>query len=764
MSAIPGYPRQMPPKYEKWLPKFTGTDAISAEEHMSSFWAFFQLHPISDDAEDLVMKLFSATLYDASRRWYLSLPDGSIKTMDKLEEAFLKRWSIKEDPNMLLTRLNNLAKYENESIREFHTRFETLLQKIPASHHPKDDYLVHIYTKSFNGQLGYLLRDKNPQSIQEAQELATKIEGNLLSSKIEPFANPRGKMDTKPKIVHNVEPTSDLCASIAKLQASMDGIMKNQEQMMSRIVNLERSQTQAPRVPYKGQFQKGNQFYKTKNEQEVPNTLAPANVVDENPWCLECSEAHWEHECPYNNNGHQQVNNMDHFMGVPQINITNAEHQEAVKEAARSARMAVINNLDQESREKLKKQEFQVYRRKKLNQPTADQAKPPPLEILLPKTSKAGKVDLNFDFEGALSKMHVNVPLREAIKIPSIKERFDTFFLGSDEPMDPPIMLQADHFRVQYGENPPFFMTLMMNNKSLNNCMLDTGAGANMMSLKVMRQVGLKVTRPYRNVCGFESKAIPTHGVVENVEVCLKEYPEKVVHIDIVVVDVPDVWGMLLSRKFVAMLGGTLEMDLTFLELPLKNGTIGRLLNVPITGDHVQDITHPVNNDKAQDEMIQTLQKYSPEDMPFATEEDFDQIKWPKKEEYQQLLDEFKSKEIGTVKILKKAEDDVQIRPSQQEVFTAEAHPPPSAQYTRVVQGTTKYKVRKYKEGDMVWMWDTQKGEPTNVKGSAQSWLGPFKVGMESVDNSYYLSTLEGRRRPLPISGHLLKPHQGGGT
>jgi hypothetical protein len=138
----------------------------------------------------------------------------------------------------------------------------------------------------------------------------------------------------------------------------MDGIMKNQEQMMSRIVALERSQTQAPRIPYKGQFQKGNQFYKTKNEQEVPNTLAPANVVDENPWCLECSEAHWEHECPYNNNGHQQVNNMDHFMGVPQINITDAEHQEAVKEAARSARMAVINNLDQESREKLKKQEF----------------------------------------------------------------------------------------------------------------------------------------------------------------------------------------------------------------------------------------------------------------------------------------------------------------------------------------------------------------------------------------------------------------------
>jgi hypothetical protein len=204
-----------------------------------------------------------------------------------------------------------------------------------------------------------------------------------------------------------------------------------------------------------------------------------------------------------------------------------------------------------------------------------------------------------------------------------------------------------------------------MNRKNLNNFMLNIGVGANMMSLKVMRQVGLNITRPYRNVCGFEYKAIPMHGVVVNVEVFLKEYPEKMVHVDIVVVDVPDVWGMLLSRKFGAMLGGTLEMDLTFLQFPLKNGTIGHLLIVPIIGYHVQDITHPINNDKAQNEMIQNIEKYSPEDIPFATEEDFDQIEWTKREEYQQLLDEFKNKEIGMVKILKNHEDDIQIHTSQ---------------------------------------------------------------------------------------------------
>jgi hypothetical protein len=30
----------MPPKYEKWFPKFTGNDVVSVEDHMSNLWAF----------------------------------------------------------------------------------------------------------------------------------------------------------------------------------------------------------------------------------------------------------------------------------------------------------------------------------------------------------------------------------------------------------------------------------------------------------------------------------------------------------------------------------------------------------------------------------------------------------------------------------------------------------------------------------------------------------------------------------------------------
>jgi hypothetical protein len=209
----------------------------------------------------------------------------------------------------------------------------------------------------------------------------------------------------------------------------------------------------------------------------------------------------WEEHVFGTSEPHDQINNVGHVIEGPQIclNVTPEEHRERMKEAARKARMEIINNFDPKSKEKLAKREFQVYRQKKLSQPTLTilvitQTKPSPSNILPPKTPKNERVDLKFDFEGALSKMHVTIPLREVIKVLSVKERFDNFFKGSDGPMDPPIMLQADHFRVQYDEHSPFFMTLLMNNKSLNNCMLDSGVGANMMSLKVMQQLGLKVT------------------------------------------------------------------------------------------------------------------------------------------------------------------------------------------------------------------------------------------------------------------------------
>jgi hypothetical protein len=162
---------------------------------------------------------------------------------------------------------------------------------------------------------------------------------------------------------------------------------------------------------------------------------------------------------------------------------------------------------------------------------------------------------------------------------------------------------------------------------------------------------------------------------------------------DIVVVDIHDVWGTIFSGNFSTMLGGTLEMDITYINVPMKNGKIERLPNMPMAKVHVQEIENDVETSVTHEPIKENLPIFSLEDFPFASEEDFDKIQWPKKEEYQ-ILDKYKDKEVGTIKLLKKGDADILIKPSQQEVLTTQSHPPPSRQYTRVIQEATNLEAK----------------------------------------------------------------------
>jgi hypothetical protein len=51
---------------------------------------------------------------------------------------------------------------------------------------------------------------------------------------------------------------------------------------------------------------------------------------------------------------------------------------------------------------------------------------------------------------------------------------------------------------------------------------------------------------------------------------------------DVVVIDVPDAWGMLLSRKWAATLGGSLQMDLSYATIPTPDGDFVTLYREPI--------------------------------------------------------------------------------------------------------------------------------------------------------------------------------------
>lgn len=177
-----------------------------------------------------------------------------------------------------------------------------------------------------------------------------------------------------------------------------------------------------------------------------------------------------------------------------------------------------------------------------------------------------------------LNKINNLVPFKELILLLGQKEAVSCFFnLGSTiDPSEerPHIYLSTNKNGERLGKKnpndpPPFYTMLLVNGLCLHNCMVDSGASNNVMSLEVMNELGLTISRPYKNLQVMDSREVQVLGIIQNLEVRLQAYPDRIFIMDVVVVDCPAKWGMLLSRKWAADVGGMMRMDLAFVDMPV---------------------------------------------------------------------------------------------------------------------------------------------------------------------------------------------------
>jgi hypothetical protein len=192
------------------------------------------------------------------------------------------------------------------------------------------------------------------------------------------------------------------------------------------------------------------------------------------------------------------------------------------------------------------------------NQESVPKTPPPPPKSSVPTNSK-----LNIGLRGWLHNEKMLVPVEEIMKIPSQNGKLLKAIghppQGNGEKtwvvayQDALVILQ--NWDRGNEKNQPFFLSLLMNDYILHNCMLDSGASSNVMNRKVMEQLNLRISRPYHNICAMDSKTIEVHGLIKGLQVHLVSIPDIQIEMDIVVIDVPDAWGMLLSRKTTAYLG-----------------------------------------------------------------------------------------------------------------------------------------------------------------------------------------------------------------
>jgi hypothetical protein len=80
------------------------------------------------------------------------------------------------------------------------------------------------------------------------------------------------------------------------------------------------------------------------------------------------------------------------------------------------------------------------------------------------------------------------------VQDPFLKREILKILQVPTEKEDPPIILNTMYLDRKREKNPPFYFSFGINGLCLNNCMLDSRASSNVISLKVMEQIGLNTT------------------------------------------------------------------------------------------------------------------------------------------------------------------------------------------------------------------------------------------------------------------------------
>jgi ribonuclease HI len=187
------------------------------------------------------------------------------------------------------------------------------------------------------------------------------------------------------------------------------------------------------------------------------------------------------------------------------------------------------------------------------------------------------------DFKMCLSKMLQPEPSYHSIDLINLQDENPVVILGA-------LVEDRDD------SSPPFYTSLNINDKVLHNCLMDSGASHNLMPKSVMEEIGLEITKSYHDLYSFDSRKFKCLGVIKDLVISLFQLPMKSMIMDIVVVDVPPKFRMLLSRSWIKRLGGTLQMDLTYATILVFGGENRILYKESQLSYIISDETNPTNH------------------------------------------------------------------------------------------------------------------------------------------------------------------------
>jgi hypothetical protein len=528
--------------YQKYMPKFTGAGEYTAEEHIEAFYAYAENINISE--EDVWTRVFVQSLDGQARKWFKELPTNSIIGIEQLDEVFLKHWGERRDLLYYISKFGNLKRGDGESVSDFIKRFNKMFGKISAEIKPSDAAAKITFSTAFDAEFCLILRERRSATLALMQDAALEVESNITASQ-----QLKGRAEKKKSVVESSSYSNSKMENMAKLLDSLTSEMSKLKVQNQRPPRSKEPNTLAPRNPNAFPYRRNNPqtqiLQRDRNSNEDQRIKVPLqNVVMDEENVEDQEEVEGDIHCVGEEIGKSYLTQQDYeessmtqqtkddILGdgiftaedKNRYNLrskSNAAQTDASAPPAETA--APVNQKDhtledqpaKSSKVKAsappKKIVVPVNHQIPESQPPVEQQKnqeAPSSQVKI-SDKTADKVPYSFNFEAEIQKIKIPIPLVELMK----NEMFKKDILKTLDPQsvshsadilniydDKPTITLGQMVEDRDESCPPFYISLNIHEKTLHNCLLDSGASHNLMPKAVMDELGLEIIKPYHDL------------------------------------------------------------------------------------------------------------------------------------------------------------------------------------------------------------------------------------------------------------------------
>jgi hypothetical protein len=165
------------PKFKEHLPKFSGNNTVSTNEHLVPFSN--ACHNIGANDNDTCMCLFVNSLERKATTDFFELPPKILSTWDELIYWFRSTYGKSKSPAEKLREYNNVTYKEGETIKYFNLRFTKLYNQIPERIRPQNQATFMHYYNALPSPYHHRLEEKSIDNLGSALHTYSEYEEQL---------------------------------------------------------------------------------------------------------------------------------------------------------------------------------------------------------------------------------------------------------------------------------------------------------------------------------------------------------------------------------------------------------------------------------------------------------------------------------------------------------------------------------------------------------------------------------------------------------